>query len=324
MNQISQIIKPPGSCALQAAERNWPLANCYMDLWIGLLDYWQLDATASLAFTLAMDFEGDQFTFFKTPHEDLERLYGIIVHEISCYDSLERHTVEQLKRGRVVLAEVDGWFLPDTRATSYRMVHVKTTMGAIDIDPSARWLRYFHANGCWELEAEDYDGIFRRGERFAAQEDILPPFAELAYRRFPALEGAQLVAASHDLLRKHLRRRPEANPFRLYAEVLAEHAARLMEEDELFYHVYAFHTTRQIGANYELLGSYLRWVERHGEAGLEPIAEDCDRVAAGAKALQFQLARIAGKRKSERAAETVAGLARNYDSIMDALTARFG
>jgi hypothetical protein len=323
MNQIADI-KAPGSCELQAPDRNWPLANCYVDLWIGVLDYWNLDPAPALAFTVAMDFEGDQFTFFKYPHEDLERLYGVVVHEISCYDTLERHTIEQLKRGRVVLAEVDGWYLPDTRATSYRMVHVKTTVGAIDIDPAARRLRYFHANGCYELSDDDYDGIFRRGARFDAQEDILPPFAELAYRRFPALAGAEMLAASRELLSRHLRRRPEANPFRLYSEVLPEHAQRLAVEGEAFFHVYAFHTTRQVGSNYELLGSYLRWLERHGEPDLEPIAEACDRIAAGTKALQFQLARFAAGRKSDRSQETVAGLAQTYDGIMSALSVRFG
>lgn len=323
MNQIAEI-KPPGSCELQAPERNWPLANCYMDLWIGVLDYWGLDPTPALPFTVAMEFEGDQFTFFKYPLEDLERLYGVVVHEISCYDTLERHTIEQLKRGRVVLAEVDGWYLPDTRATSYRMVHVKTTIGAIDIDPAARRLRYFHGNGCYELGGDDYGGIFRRGARFAPQEDILPPFAELAYRRFPALAGAEMLAASRALLVHHLRRRPEANPFRLYSEVLDEHAQRLAAEGEAFFHVYAFHTTRQVGSNYELLGSYLRWLEHHGSTGLEPIAESCDRMAAGAKALQFQLARFANGRRSDRSRETVATLAQTYDGIMDALSARFG
>lgn len=322
MNEITAI-KPPGSCALQAPERNWPLANCYMDLWIGLLDYWRFDPTPALGVTLAMDFEGGQFTFFKYPHDELERMYGIVVHEVSCFDTLERHTIEQLKRGRVVLAEVDGWHLPDTRATSYRMVHVKTTIAAIDIDPAARRLTYFHANGCWDLEGEDYDGIFRRGARFAAQEDILPPFVELAYRRFPALQGEALAEAARQSLRRNLARRAEVNPFTLYAEVFADHAARLQREDELFYHVYAFHTTRQVGSNYELLGSFLRWLERHGEADLEPVAEACDRMAASAKALQFQLARIAGGRPSGRAIETVTGMARTHDEIMSSLTARY-
>lgn len=322
MNQISTV-KPPGSCDLQAPERNWPLANCYMDLWIGVLDYWNLDPTAGLGFTIAMDFEGDQFTFFKYPHDELERMYGVIVRELSCYDTLERHTIEQLGRGRVVLAEVDGWHLPDTRATSYRMVHVKTTIAAIHIDPAARRLAYFHANGCWDLEGEDYDGIFRRGARFAQQEDILPPFVELAYRRFPALEGAALTAAAQESLRRHLGRRPAENPFALYSEVLADHAARLQRADENFYHVYAFHVTRQVGSTYELLGSFLRWLEERGEGGLDGIAEACDRMAASAKALQFQLARIGAGRGSSRAFETVGTMARTYDEIMGALLSRY-
>jgi hypothetical protein len=320
MNEISAI-KPPGSHPLQAPERNWPLANCYMDLWIGLLDYWRLDPTPALGVTLAMDFEGDQFTFFKFPHDELEKMYGVIVHEVSCYDTLERHTIEQLKRGRVVLAEVDGWYLPDTRATSYHMVHVKTTVGAVDIDPLAKRLTYFHANGCWDLEGDDYDGVFRRAARFAPQEDILPPFVELAYRRFKPLEGDALTDAARQSLRHHLGRRPDANPFERYAEVFPDHAARLQREDEQFYHVYAFHVTRQIGSNYELMGSFLRWLERRG-SDFGPTAELCDKMSASAKALQFQLARINAGRKSGRALETVMGMARTHDEIMTSLASR--
>ena len=271
-----------------------------------------------------MEFEGDQFTFFKYPHEDLERLYGVIVHEISCYDTLERHTIEQLKRGRVVLAEVDGWYLPDTRATSYRMVHVKTTIGAIEIDPAERRLRYFHASGCHELFDEDYDGVFRRGAAFDAQQDILPPFAELAYRRWPALQGQELTAASLDLLRKHVRRRPEANPFDLYRHVFADHVRRLMDGGDADFHVYAFHVTRQIGSNFELLGSYLRWLEQRGQTGLESMAVEADKLATSAKALQFKLARIAGKKKFDACEDTLAGMAATYAGLIGKLAGRFG
>lgn len=322
MNQISLVAQPPG-CALQAPDRNWPLANCYMDLWIGVLHHWGLDPTPCLPFTVAMDFEGDQFTFFKYPHEDLETLYGVVVHEISCYDTLERHTIEQLKRGRVVLAEVDGWYLPDTRATSYRMVHVKTTVGAIEIDPAERRLRYFHASGCHELYDEDYDGIFRRGGHFSAQEDILPPFAELAYRRWPALEGGAATKASLEMLQKHLRRRAGGNPFQLYAEVIGDHVRRLIDADEAFYHVYAFHVTRQVGSNFELLSSYLRWLETRGQPDLETMAEQADQLAVSAKALQFRLARAAGRKRFDPCQDTLDGMAKTYDRLITGLLDRF-
>ena len=43
---------------------------------------------AALGFTLRMDFEGDQWTFFKPPPEDLEQLFGIDVHEMQPYRPL--------------------------------------------------------------------------------------------------------------------------------------------------------------------------------------------------------------------------------------------
>ena len=46
-----------------------------------------------------MDFEGDQWTFFKPPPEDLERLFGIDIHEMQPYRPLPDQIAEQLARG---------------------------------------------------------------------------------------------------------------------------------------------------------------------------------------------------------------------------------
>ncbi len=62
--------------ALHSQERMWPETNCYVDLWIEVLNALGLAPEAMLGFTLTQDFEGDQFTFFKVPLEDLEALYG--------------------------------------------------------------------------------------------------------------------------------------------------------------------------------------------------------------------------------------------------------
>ena len=45
----------------------WPEKNCYADLWIELLHAQKLAPEAMLPFVLAVDFEGDQWTFFKPP-----------------------------------------------------------------------------------------------------------------------------------------------------------------------------------------------------------------------------------------------------------------
>ena len=79
-----------------------------------------------LPFTLAIDFEGDQWTFFKPPHGDLCDLYGLDVQELAIWRPLVEHVEEQVERGRPVLVELDSYYLPDTAGTAYRIEHVKT------------------------------------------------------------------------------------------------------------------------------------------------------------------------------------------------------
>src|ERR1700744_4670512 len=186
------------SHALHQGERVWAETNCYVDLWIELLHGFGLDPRAAFGFTVTQDFEGDQFTFFKFPLEDLERLYGTQVQELAIYDSLEDRVLAQTLRGHTVLVEVDGYYLPNTRATSYRREHPKTTVGIDFIDPDARRLGYFHNTGYHLLDGEDYDGVFRKLPQFQQQPDLLFPYVEFAKQARPALEGTALADASAD------------------------------------------------------------------------------------------------------------------------------
>ena len=79
---------------LHSLERIWPEKNCYIDIWIELVHSLRLDPMAMMAFTVAIDFEGDQWTFFKPPHEDLKQLYGIDVQELYVWRPLLEHAVE--------------------------------------------------------------------------------------------------------------------------------------------------------------------------------------------------------------------------------------
>jgi hypothetical protein len=74
--------------ALHAGERIWLETNCYIDVWAELLPALGHPAEAALAFTVRQDFEGDHFTFFKFPLEDLETLFGLAVQELAIYDTL--------------------------------------------------------------------------------------------------------------------------------------------------------------------------------------------------------------------------------------------
>ena len=50
---------------LHHGDRAWPETNCFVDLWIEVLHSFGHEPLASLGCTLDLDFEGDQFTFFK-------------------------------------------------------------------------------------------------------------------------------------------------------------------------------------------------------------------------------------------------------------------
>ena len=51
--------------ALHQGERSWAETNCYVDLWIEVLHANGMEPLACMPFTVEIDFEGDQWTFFK-------------------------------------------------------------------------------------------------------------------------------------------------------------------------------------------------------------------------------------------------------------------
>ena len=304
--------------------RDWVLPNCYVDLWMGALRHWQLDPVAGLAFTVTQDFEGDQFTFFKYPLDDLERLYGVLVQELAIYRDLEAHAVEQVRRNRLFVVEVDGFCLPDTKNSSYKTTHVKTTIGIDEIDPRRRQASYFHNGGRYILEGADYDVALCHHLAPDALADWLPPYVEVASRRFPALPDHDLATEAVALLRRHLQRAPNANPLQRYAEVFPSHVEELIAASTEYFHLYAFNTARQMGANFELLGVFLRWLEQRGQYGLESVAARCDTFSSTAKVMQFRLARASARRRVDLCEEQLDALQRCYEQIMSTLNLRFG
>ena len=62
--------------ALHADDRAWVEKNCYVDIWIETIHALGCEPLAVLPFVLALDFEGDQWTFFKPPHDELRDLYS--------------------------------------------------------------------------------------------------------------------------------------------------------------------------------------------------------------------------------------------------------
>ncbi|AWK85074.1 DUF1839 family protein [Azospirillum thermophilum] len=299
--------------ALHAPERNWAETNCYVDLWIEAVHALGLEPLAMLPFTVAQDFEGDQFTFFKVPLEDLEALYGFAVQELAIYDTVEAHVVEQLSRGRLVLVEVDGFHLPDTRGTSYGTTHVKTTVGITRLDPAARRMDYFHNAGFYRLEGEDYEGLFAKAA------GPLFPYVEFVKRLSPPLEGAALRDRSLALLRHHLVRRPQRNPIGAFREDLPRHLDALASRPMEYFHLHAFNVLRQLGANFDLLGSYAAWIDGPAE-----VVEACGTIGSTAKVLQFQFARAVAKRRFADYGELLGRMEAAYDTAVGGLARCYG
>jgi Domain of unknown function (DUF1839) len=273
--------------SLHGTDRVYVETNCYTDILIELVHARGDEPLAMMGCVLAVDFEGDQWTFFKPRPEDVERLYGIDIHEMQPYRPLPEQIAEQIELGRTLIVELDSWYLPDTAATSYRREHVKSSVVAETIDPGAQRLRYFHGPGYFELEGEDYRGVFRLGREFSA--DVLPPYTELArFDAGPRLQGEGLRAAARAMLVESAGRRPATNPFARFGAQLALDLPRLLEGDSATYHDYAFATVRMVGSAFEAGASHVEWVL--GEAGA-PAAASMASIVDGCKTLSFKLAR---------------------------------
>ena len=161
---------------LHGETRAWVETNCYIDVWIEVLSALGLEPAACMGMVLANDFDGDQWTFYKPPHEDLAALYGLQVQELNVWRSILENASEQLQRGRLVLTEIDAFHLPDTAGTDYRRNHVKTTIAIAQIDTAAQTLGYFHNRSFHQLSGEDFVNLFRLG--FVHDLAFMPFFAE--------------------------------------------------------------------------------------------------------------------------------------------------
>jgi hypothetical protein len=303
---------------LHLPERAWPQTNCYVDLWIEAVASFGVAPEAMLGFTLTQDFEGDQFTFFKVPIEDLESLYGIVSTELALYDTVENHVATQIQRGRLCLVEADSYYLPDTAGVTYGIEHGKTTIGINRLDPVAKTMDYFHNDSLFFVDGADYEGVFQHhvepGLRWI-------PYTEFAkFPQAPATEAHQRTEARR-LLAHHMSRRPAANPLALFAEVFPAQVEQVAERGMDFFHLYAFNTVRQFGANFELLSSHLAWLDA-AEFGEEAAA--AKQICDNAKTTQFMLARAVARRRFDPLATALAPSVEAWETLITGLSAKVG
>ncbi|WP_432348784.1 DUF1839 family protein (plasmid) [Shinella yambaruensis] len=306
--------------ALHDAERMWPETNCYVDLWIEVLNAFGAAPEAMLGFSLTQDFESDQFTFFKVPLEDLESLYGIRCTELAIFDRVETHVATQIARGRLCLVEMDSFYMPDTRGVAYGQEHGKTTVAINRLDPEGKRLDYFHNAGFFRLEGEDFDGLFHLNDG----PDDLPflPYTEFA--KFPEKrpDETHLRREAKRLLAAHFARRPAENPVAAFATLFPSQVEVVADRPFGFFHKYAFNTLRQLGANFELAGSHLDWIAPDGR--LAEAADAARKISETAKSVQFQLARAVTRRRFDPLASALNPAVEAWDRLMATLAARIG
>jgi len=273
---------------IHGEDRTWAETNCYTDLLVELVHALGHESIAMLPFTLAIDFEGDQWTFFKPSHADIAALYGLDIQELAIWRPVIEHVEEQVSAARPVLVELDSFYLPDTAGTAYKLVHQKTTVGVTEIDVAAGRMGYFHNQSFYSLGGEDFQRIFDiRG---------LPPYVEFV-KKVPDFVAPDLVETSLAMLRSHLARAPRDNPFVRFKARFARDLDTLLAADIEQFHKYSFATLRQYGACFELAETYLRWLGENGVAGLEVSCGAFQQISQTAKAFQFQLARSMARKK---------------------------
>ena len=274
----------------------WVEKNCYVDIWIEVIHALGLEPRAVLPFTAAIDFEGDQWTFFKPPHDELRELYGIDVQEMNVWRPLIEHALEHLGAGRLISTEADAFWLPDTSGTDYRRQHTKSTIVLNDLDLEKRRLGYFHNAGYYSLEGEDFARTFRLDA--PPDPTFMPLFAELV--RIDALvrrPASELLALSRSLWRRHLKRRPASNPVRRFQARFERDLPGIQERGLAYYHAWAFGTIRQLGAAFELAAANLEWLTAEGVAGLAPATLAFEQLSAANKTLILKGARATNSRR---------------------------
>lgn len=303
---------------LHSPERLWSEKNCYIDIWIELVHSLGLDPNAMMAFTVAIDFEGDQWTFFKPPHEDLRQLYGIDVQELYVWRPLLEHALEHLAAGKFISTEADAFWLPDTAASDYRKQHTKTTIVLESIDVSARRLGYFHNAGYHSLQGEDFAQLFRLG---AAPDPLfMPMFAELVrHDRARALQPGALRELSRTLLRKHAAWRPAINPIPRFRARFESDLPELTREGMGAYHAWVFGTVRQLGAAAELSGLYLRWLDDTASGPLATASEAFLKTSAVCKSLVLKIARAVNSKRPLDASASFDELSSSWETASSVL-----
>jgi hypothetical protein len=308
---------------LHADHRQWVEKNCYVDIWIELLHALKLNPVAIMPFTLAVDFEGDQWTFFKPPHEDLRDLYGIDVQELTVWRPLLEHALEHVGAGKLISTEANAYWLPDTSGTDYRTQYTKSTIVINDVDVERQRMGYFHNASYYSLEGEDFIKTFRLDA--APDPTFMPLFAELVrIDRVIHHPESDLAKLSWRNLVRHFGRIPAQNPITKFRARFEQELPALHERGLAHYHAWAFASTRQLGAAFEMAAEYLRWLELHGYNGFAPAIAAFNDISSANKTFILKGARAVNAKRTMDMSATFDGMCAAWETGMQAVGKALG
>lgn len=303
--------------ALHGEACAWPEKNCYVDLFIGLVHALGLEPRAMLASTLSVDFEGDQWTFYKPQHAEMRSLFGIDVQEMNCWRPLIEHAREHLAAGRLIAVESDAFWMPDTAGTDYRQNHVKTTLMLNDLDEVGERLGYFHNAGYYQMSSEDFRHTFRLNA--PPDPTHLPLFAELVridkvVRRTPP----ELAALARPMAQQYVGWLPSDNPLERFSHRFARELPVMHERGLGYYHAWAFSTVRQLGATFELAAAHLSWLDEAEDQAnrMHTAISHFNFISQACKTLIMKLARAVHARRVLDPSEVFGPMASAWDGGM--------
>ncbi|MDI9917087.1 DUF1839 family protein [Rhodococcus sp. IEGM 1379] len=305
------------SHAIHRDDRVWAQTNCYLDLWIEVLHSLELDPVPALACAFSSRFDGTQWTFLKLKAEDIVALYGIDVAEMNVWRAPLVHIEDNLAAGMLSTVEVDGYWLPDTLGTSYHEAHTKTTIVPNRIDRVAGELEYFHNSGYHVLRGEDFSGVFD------LDRSSLPSFVPYVEQIRLSPGYAMNAGNVADVARRNVAVRPPGNPVRELGRRVVEDSEWVQAAGMDAFHLWSFGLLRQCGASAELAGDVSEFLDTAGFSGTVEAAEGFRKVAAGAKSVQFQMARAARGRAVDPR-DQLDEMAVSWKNSMEIITAIVG
>jgi hypothetical protein len=228
-------------------------------------------------------------------------LFNVQLLELSIFDDLEQHIVEQVKRGRIVLVEQDGFYLPDTKGITYRTSHKKTTIGIDSINPDTGSLSYFHNDIYDTLDGEDYQRAM-----YKVDPPLLFPYTEFIKRHLPVVNEPVMRHIALTLLEKHVCRLPVQSPVVAFRRAFEGHVSKL---NPTTFHEFAFNHFRMFGSNFEYLASFINWIS--GD-----VADECLQLAKIAKLMQFKTLRMVSRGRLDPLTEHFDQLEEHYDRMV--------